>query len=256
MSETSSLGLVSIIMAAYNAADTLPTAVESVLAQTYPDFELLIVDDCSSDSTRAAAKRFCAQDSRVHLLCNERNLGVARTRCRGLEAARGEWVAILDSDDAWQPDKLEKQADLQQRTGSPLLYTGSAFMDADGRPMNWVLHVPATLNYKQLLKQNLLSNSSALVRRDLYERYIVINDGLHEDFATWLQILRSGCTACGVDEPLLLYRIAHTSKSGNKLRSAVMNWNTYRFTGLNPLQAAYYEVWYMVKGVLKYRNLT
>lgn len=253
MSET--LGLVSIIMAAYNAADTLPTAVESVLAQTYADFELLIVDDCSSDSTRAVAQRFRTQDSRVRLLCNEQNVGVSRTRRRGLEAARGEWIAILDSDDAWRPDKLEKQAALQQRTGAPLLYTGSAFMDADGRPMDWVLHVPATLNYRQLLKQNLLSNSSALVRRDLYERYSVINDDLHEDFATWLQILHSGCTACGVDEPLLLYRIARTSKSGNKLRSAVMNWNTYRFTGLNPLQAAYYEIWYMVKGVLKYRNL-
>ena len=136
-----------------------------------------------------------------------------------------------------------------------LLFTGSAFMDLDGQPIDWYLHAPAEVTYRQLLKQNVLSNSSALVRKELYAKHYAIGDGMHEDFAIWLSILKEGKKAYGVDEPLLIYRIAKSSKSGNKVKAAKMNWNTYRYVGLNPLEAFYYECWYMVKGLLKYKNL-
>ena len=152
-------------------------------------------------------------------------------------------------------DKLEKQIELQKRTNADLLFTGSAFMDSDGQPIDWYLHAPAEVTYRQLLKQNVLSNSSALVRKELYAKHYAIGDGMHEDFAIWLSILKEGKKAYGVDEPLLIYRIAKSSKSGNKVKAAKMNWNTYRYIGLNPLAALYYECWYMVKGLLKYKNL-
>ena len=101
----------------------------------------------------------------------------------------------------------------------------------------------------------MLSNSSALVRKELYAEHYVVGDEMHEDFAVWLGILKEGKKAYGVDEPLLIYRISKSSKSSNKIKAAKMNWNTYRYIGLNPLSAFYYECWYIVKGLSKYKNL-
>lgn len=248
-------GLISIIMAAYNAEKTIEQAINSVLNQTYPNFELLVVNDCSKDGTVEFVKEVAAKDSRVRLISNVKNSGVSYTRKHGLEEAKGSWIAILDSDDAWAPEKLEKQIALQKRVNADLLFTGSAFMDSDGQPINWYLHAPAEVTYQQLLKQNVLSNSSALVRKELYAKHYAIGDGMHEDFAIWLSILKEGKKAYGVDEPLLIYRIAKSSKSGNKVKAAKMNWNTYRYVGLNPIETFYYECWYVVKGLLKYKNL-
>ena len=248
-------GLVSIIMAAYNAEKTIELAIESVLNQTYSNFELLVINDCSKDGTAKLVEAFSAKDNRVRLISNEKNSGVSYTRKHGLEEANGSWIAILDSDDAWTPEKLEKQIELQRRTNADLLFTGSAFMDSEGHPIDWYLHAPAEVTYRQLLKQNVLSNSSALVRKELYSRYYAIGDDMHEDFAILLSILKDGKKAYGVDEPLLIYRIAKSSKSGNKVKAAKMNWNTYRYVGLNVVEAAYYEAWYMFKNVMKYANL-
>ena len=247
--------LISIIMAAYNAEKTIKQAIGSVLKQTYSNFELLVINDCSSDETAEIVKKIAARDKRVRLLSNQRNIGVSYSRKRGLEEASGAWIAILDSDDEWVPQKLERQMSLQKRTNAKLLFTGSSFMDAEGNAINWYLHAPNEVTYPQLLKQNVISNSSALVRKDLYERYYVIDDRLHEDFAIWLRILRDGEKAYGVDEPLLVYRVAKSSKSGNKFKAAKMNWRTYRYVGLNLLAASYYECWYIINGLLKYRNL-
>ncbi len=253
--EDEEFGLVSIIMAAYNAEKTIEQAINSVLSQTYPNFELLVIDDCSTDRTAQLVQQLAIKDNRIRLVQNEKNSGVSYTRKHGLEEAKGEWIAILDSDDAWAEDKLEKQMLLQEKTGAELLFTGSTFMDADGKKFDWYLHAPSEVTYRQLLKQNVLSNSSALVRKELYSKHYAVGDDMHEDFAIWLSILKEGKKAYGVDEPLLIYRIAKSSKSGNKIKAAKMNWNTYRYVGLNPLVAFYYECWYVVKGLLKYRNL-
>lgn len=248
-------GLISIIMAAYNTEKTIEQAINSVLSQTYTNFELLVVNDCSKDRTVELVKDIVAKDSRVRLISNVKNSGVSYTRKHGLEEAKGDWIAILDSDDAWEPEKLEKQIVLQRRTNADLLFTGSAFMDSEGHPIDWCLHAPKEVTYRQLLKQNVLSNSSALVRKELYAKYYAIGDGMHEDFAIWLSILKEGKKAFGVDEPLLIYRIAKSSKSGNKVKAARMNWNTYRYVGLNLMEAIYYECWYIFNGIRKYRNL-
>ena len=248
-------GLVSVIMAAYNAEKTIEQSINSVLNKTYPAVELLVVDDYSQDRTVKLVENIMARDNRVRLIYNKENSGVSYTRKHGLEEAKGAWIAILDSDDIWAPEKLEKQIILQKKMNADLLFTGSAFMDSDGQPIDWYLHAPSEVTYRHLLKQNVLSNSSALVRKELYEKHYAVGDGMHEDFAVWLGILKEGKKAYGVDEPLLTYRIAKSSKSGNKIKAAKMNWNTYRYIGLNPLSAFYYECWYVVKGLMKYKNL-
>lgn len=244
---------ISIIMAAYNAEKTIAEAIDSVLVQTYPSWELLVVDDCSKDNTASIVESYT--DPRIYLLQNEKNSGVSISRKKGMEAANGEWIAVLDSDDAWTSDKLEKQIQLAKKTGAELIFTGSAFMDDYSNPIDWQLHVPTTLSYRELLKQNLVSNSSVLVNADLYKQFYAIGDEMHEDFAIWLGITKAGHLAYGIDEPLLIYRVASSSKSSNKVKAAKMNWNTYRYVGLNPVAATYYMCWYVVKGLLKYSHL-
>ena len=244
---------ISIIMAAYNAERTIQRAIQSVLMQTYQDFELLVVNDCSTDRTAEIVQTF--SDERIRLIQNEQNMGVSYTRKHGLEEALGEWIAVLDSDDAWTSDKLEKQMQLQKAKNAELIFTGSSFMNSNGDALDWTLHVPKTIHYKRLLKQNLISNSSVLVRKILYAQYYTVGDQMHEDFAIWLKILQSGIMAYGIDEPLLIYRLTEHSKSSNKLKAAQMNWNTYRAVGLNVLSALYYECWYIIRGLLKYSHL-
>lgn len=247
--------LVSIIMPAYNAAKTLPQAVTSALAQTYGNFELIIIDDCSTDGTGALAQDYCRQDPRIRLLSNRHNSGASQTRHNGVAQARGQWLAFLDSDDVWAADKLEKQMSLQISSGADLVYTGSAFIDSEGNAKDWTLHVPQTICYRKLLKQNLISNSSVLVRRERYLECECLGEGLHEDFVCWLRMLRGGAQARGIDEPLLIYRLSPGSKSGNKLKAARMNWRAYRVAGLGLPAAAYYMGFYAVNSLRKYRHL-
>ena len=247
--------LISIIMAAYNAERTVGFAVESVLKQTYENFELLVINDCSTDNTRKIVEEYAEKDSRVKLITNPENLGVSLTRLEGLKQANGDWIAIIDSDDAWMPEKLEKQIALQKKLNTDLVFTGVKYLKADGTPLDWELKVPDEIGYKKMLKQNLIANPSTLVRKELYEKYYAIGDEMHEDFALWLSILKTGINAYAVTEPLTIVRISPNSKSGNKLKSAVMNWKTYRYMKMNIFSSAYYMCWYTVNGILKYRNL-
>lgn len=229
-------GLISVIMAAYNAEKTIAQAINSVLNQTYVNLELLVIDDCSKDATVNVIKELAAKDPRIRLIENSVNCGVSKTRYHGLEEAHGAWIAILDSDDVWMPNKLEKQIIVQNETNAGLLFTGSTFIDENGNPIDWYLHAPREIEYKKLLKQNVVSNSSVLVEKKLYRQFYAVGDNMHEDFAIWLGITKTGRKAYGVDEPLLIYRLSASSKSGNKLKAAMMNWNTYRYIGLNAFQ--------------------
>lgn len=252
---TMEFGLISIIMAAYNAEKTVGYAIESVLSQSYGNFELIVINDCSEDNTESIVKAYSQKDSRIRVISNAKNSGVSITRLNGLKEAKGEWIAILDSDDAWAPEKLEKQIYLQKSKNADFVFCGAKYIDEFGKPYDYVLHVPAEIQYKQLLKQNVIHNPSALLRKELYTKYYVIGDDLHEDFAMWLSILKTGIVAYGIDEPLLIVRRYASSKSGNKFKSAIMNWKTYRYMEINIISSAYYMCWYTIKGILKYRNL-
>ena len=128
-------------------------------------------------------------------------------------------------------------------------------MDSESTPKDWILHVPETISYRKLLKQNLISNSSVLVRKERYLECECLCNGLHEDFVCWLRLLRSGAQVRGIDEPLLIYRLSPSSKSGNKLKAAKMNWRAYRTAGLSIPEAAFYMGFYTVNSLLKYRHL-
>ena len=250
--------LVSVILPAYNAEKTLAESVDSVLAQSYDKLELVIIDDGSTDGTKALAEEFAQKDQRVRVISNEKNIGVLKTRLRGVRASMGLWIAFIDADDLWDRDKLKKQMELQQKTGSVLVYSGSGYIGADGNAISWVLHVPSEVTFKKLLKQNIISNSSVVVKKEIFLRYSPFSEDhrdMHEDYACWLLILRGRHIVNGIDEPLITYRVHRKSMTGNKLHSAVLNWYTYRYIGLNIFQAAFYMVSYAVRGIMKYSHL-
>ena len=249
--------MITIIMPAYNCDKYIADAVRSVKEQTFKDWELYIIDDCSTDNTKAVAESLAADDKRIKVLRNDWNSGVSKTRNKGIKIADSDYIAFLDSDDAWEPDKLEKQVRLA--VGNPqagLIFTGSGFMNEDGERLEYILHVPERISRKELLKQNVISCSSVLVKKELITKHLMPETGImHEDFASWLGILKDEKFAYGIDEPLLIYRISSSSKSGNKIKAAGMNWRTYRHAGLNIFQSVYYMGWYIVRGLMKYRHL-
>ena len=249
--------MVSIVMPTYNAVKYIQGAVESVLRQTYTDWELLIVDDGSTDGTEQMIQNLIKMDERVKLVKNRENIGVAETRNRGVELAKGEWIAFLDSDDIWHPNKLQEQLELYQRNGMPFIFTGSGFMDENGKLLNYELSVPQIIGYRELLKQNVISCSSVLIKKELAKKYpMEHSEKMHEDFAVWLSILKQEhIKAAGVNKPLLIYRISEKSKSGNKWKASVMTFRVYRYIGLSIIPAVYYWLCYVCRSVKKYHNL-
>jgi len=248
---------ISVVIPAYNAERTLREALESALAQTLSPVEILVIDDHSDDNTAAVAEEYCLRDSRVRLICNEDNIGVSASRNRAVKEAVGEWIAFLDSDDRWRGDKLERQLTAVEKFPEcAICFTATAYVGDAGQQTDYVLHAPARVTYGELLKQNVISCSSVLVRREALLAHPMPDDHMiHEDYATWLHILQETPFAVGVDEPLLIYRISTTGKSGNKLKAAQMQWRTYRLCRVPFVKAVYCFCIYAWRNIRKYRSL-
>lgn len=247
---------VSIIMPAYNAEKYIEEAIYSVLAQTHKEWELIIIDDCSSDNTEQIVLKYVSKDTRIRYLKNPVNLGVSKSRNLGIKKSKNDWIAFLDSDDCWENDKLEKQLKLfEQHPEGKLFFTGSGFINEEGNKSSYVLQTPEKITFRKLLKQNVISCSSVLAEKRLLLEHPMEGDFLHEDFVVWLKILQEKKYAFSVDEPLLLYRLLQQSKSSNKKKAAQMTWWVYRTIGLNILESLYYFIWYTCKNLKKYRKI-
>lgn len=257
--------MVSVIIPSYNSEKYIGETLASVCAQTYPDFEVLVMNDCSQDRTPEIVEKYAQKDPRIHLINLPGNKGVSHARNQGVEKASGEWIAFLDSDDMWTKDKLEKQLELQKslREKEPsiedpeFLFTGSSFIDENGDPLASVLHVPERVDFSELLKQNIISCSSVLIRRSLIQKYpMPCSDRFHEDFATWLTILKNEkIEAYGLDEPLLIYRVTRSSRSGNKCKAACMTFRAYRYIGLSVTKSLRSWLVYSFRSLRKYAKI-
>lgn len=220
--------LVSVIMPAYNAGRFLEAAIRSVLAQTLTDWELLVLDDGSSDDTLAIARSLAAEDCRIRVLPNEQNMGVARTRNRGFDLCRGDYVALLDSDDLWLPNKLERQLERMAQTGADLCYCSYAIVDADGEKSRPDYLVPEQTDFDKLLRENVIGCSTVVLSRKVIESHRFETDFYHEDYVLWLKLLRAGFRASGCAEPLVHWRLIENSRSFNKRKAAGNRWRIYR----------------------------
>ena len=242
--------VVSVCMPCYNAERTIADAVASVLRQDVP-LELIIIDDGSTDGSELAISPFLS-DPRVRFLKNGENLGACRTRNRAVARAKAPWVAFLDADDIWEESKLRKQLALLDQTSAVLCGTGRELMKPDGTLTGRVIGVSPVITWRRLLRHNCINCSSVVVRTDVAREFPMEGEEIHEDYVTWLRILKKYKEAVGINEPLLKYRLSADGKSGSKFKSAWNTYRVYRYIGFGRMHAAFCFARYALHGVWKY----
>jgi teichuronic acid biosynthesis glycosyltransferase TuaG len=246
--------LVSIITPAYKAAGTVEDTIRSVLAQTYPHWEMLIADDCSPDHTREVIAAWAAREPRIRLIAMEKNGGPAAARNGALAQARGRWIAFLDSDDLWLPQKLERSLAHARSTGAALVFTGFRRISFDGSRTGDYIGVPPALTYRQLLGNTAIATSTVVLDAAQCGE-VRMKRTYYDDFACWLELLKKGLTARGLDEDLMRYRVVPKSVSRNKRRSAQEVWKAYRgIEQLGLLASAWHFSSYAWHAWRKYRR--
>ncbi|SFR15599.1 glycosyltransferase family 2 protein [Poseidonocella sedimentorum] len=221
--------LVSVIMPAWCAAPWLERAVLSVRNQTRTDWELFIVDDASTDDTAAIATRLARDDPRIRLLAQPRRSGAAQARNRAISQAAGRYIAFLDADDCWLPEKLETQIAFMERVGAGLSYTG--FWRARGEKRREVA-VPESVDHAALLRGNIIGCLTAVYDRERLGTRLMPDLPLRQDYALWLEILRELPRAHGLTTPLAVHHATPGSLSSRRLRAAAATWQVYRREGL------------------------
>lgn len=223
--------MVSIIVPVYNAEKYIVETIEHVRAQTYENWELLLVADGCGDGSAQVIREYQRSrgDSRLRLFVQEKNMGAARTRNRGLLEARGRYIAYVDADDLWMPEKLERQLQFMKEKQAAFVFTGYEFADEQGAGTGKVVHVPPLLTYREALKNTTIFTSTVMfdtwkIPREKLEMPVIKS----EDTALWWKVLREGFAAHGLDQNLVLYRRSGQSLSSNKLEAVRRIWNLYR----------------------------
>ena len=245
--------LVSIITPCYNAEAFIAQTIKSVQEQTYKNWELIIVDDYSADKSYSIAEQYAKEDSRIICIKNPKNLGVAQTRNRAIESAKGEYIAFLDADDIWLPNKLQNQVTLMQKENISLCYTAYFTMSETGETLTR-FDVPEQVNYSDMLKTSSIGTLTTIYNAKKLGKFYMSGVG-HEDYIMKLQILKQIPYAKGIQEPLAKYRIHEQGLSNNKLHAAKWQWHIYRkIEKLSLLKSLYYFMHYAYFGVFKYRN--
>lgn len=246
---------VTVIMPAYNAARYIAQSIDSVLAQTYQDWELLVINDCSTDATNEIVLGYIERDAkkRIHLLNNKKNSGVSETRNAGIKKAKGRYIAFLDSDDIWLPEKLALQVPLLSQDDKCICSHGSYIrITPDDEVLGKVL-VRKNATYSSLLRSNSIGNLTGIY--DTYKCSKILQKPIkHEDYVMWLEILKqdSAFYSAHIAKPIGKYRVMKQSVSSNKLKSVQWHWNILRNElHMGIFKAAYYWIFYLVNGISK-----
>ena len=255
MQEYAGCPLVSVVMPAYNAERFIAQAVESVLNQTMPSLELIVVDDCSQDQTVRIVKDMQERDPRIRLVRNDSNLGPGRSRNLGMGLCAGQYIAFLDSDDLWRPHKLRRQVDLAVATGAEIVYCSYGIIDGVGNKLCADFLVPEQTSLEGMLTQNVISCSTGLITARVGRKYHFSPEYYHEDYAFWLRLLQDSIWACGLTEVLADYRVLPHSRASGKIRNARERWRIYRnFLTLPVRRAMDLSLKYAASGFKKYRR--
>lgn len=246
------MALCSVIMPAYNAQKFINKAIESVLFQTYQNVELIIVDDASTDTTREIVLKYAEKDNRVAYYKLSKNQGCAYARNFGLEKAKGEYIAFLDSDDYWSKDKLQKQIIAIKTRRNTILITAYKMIDEKGKIIKR-RNIKSTITYSDLLKENSIIFSTVLCRFTDIKDIKFKSDWYHEDYVFLLDCLNNGLKVCGVNKTLVYYRVHLKGRSFNKFKAAYNRWWIYReYLQMNFFESFRYFIFYTLHGVVKY----
>lgn len=243
--------LVSVIMPTYNCGKYILQSLESVIAQTITDWEIQIVDDCSTDDTAEILKPYLEKYQNIHYHVLSQNGGPAVARTEAIKHAMGKYIAFLDSDDIWSPNKLEKQISFMEETGAKFSATGYSWMDEDGNDLHTVLIPPQKTDYKKMLRlASPIGNLSVIYDQEALGKFEVPLIKKRNDFALWLQILKKTDFCYGMEEVLATYRVGRTgSVSGNKFKLAKYHWQLYHEIEGHNVVRSLYEIgcWAWVK---------
>lgn len=223
--------LVSIIMPAYNCADYISESIKSVQNQSYRNWELIVADDNSTDDgTVDTVRSMAADDNRIHLLETDINLGPAAARNRAINAAQGDYIAFLDSDDIWYPDKLSRQISFMEQMGYDFTYTAYEKINERGEHMGVVISAPKSVNYSSMLYQgDPIGNLTVVYNAEKLGKFYVPDIKKRNDFALWLKIMHDCDRAYGLDEVLASYRVrAGSVSSTRKSKLIKYYWELYR----------------------------
>lgn len=244
--------LVSIITPSYNSEKFIKETIESVLNQTYTNWELLIVDDCSTDDSPKIIKEYLKIDSRIKYLKNEKNKGPAIARNLGLDRAEGKYIAFLDSDDFWNKYKLELQVMFMEKNNLVITHSDYFFTDYLGTVIRKV-ETSDEIDYKKLLKGNQFKTMTMMMKKSFIgnTKLPIIK---HEDYAFFLELLKKQEISKKVPNCLAMCRLREKSVSSNKIKSALWTWNIYRkYEKLSLIKSSYYFLNYVLNGILKYK---
>jgi teichuronic acid biosynthesis glycosyltransferase TuaG len=230
--------LVSIITPSYNSAKFIKQCIESVIAQTYTNWEMLIVDDYSADNSLQILKKY--NDKRIQLIELDKNVGASESRNVAIRKAKGKYIAFLDSDDLWEPQKLEKQISFMETEGIAFSFSTYQPMSDDESKLYSIIHAPKIVTYSSYLKKTIIGCLTVVIDREKTGGFEMPNIRSSHDMALWLLIMRRGFDAYGLDENLARYRIVSTSNTANKWRAAKDVWKVYRqFEKLS----FFYSIW-------------
>lgn len=241
---------ISIIIPAFNCAGYISKAIDSALEQNV-SLEIIVIDDCSTDNLDEVMEKY-RDNSALWYVKNEKNLGAAETRNKGVLLARGQYIAFLDGDDYWENDKLEKQLKAIQQSNYVLCTTARELITPEGNLTGHIIPVKEEITYNDLLKHNCINCSSILVQTNVAREFPMHHADSHEDYIMWLEILQKYKKACGINEPLLKYRLSNKGKSGNKIKSAKMTFMVYRYMGFSFFKSIKCFCNYAVHGIWKY----
>lgn len=230
-------GLVSIITPSYNSAEFIGETIESIQAQTYPKWELLITDDCSKDNSQEVIKQYANKDPRVKLLALEKNSGAGVARNNSIREAQGRYIAFCDSDDRWRPDKLERQLEFMGKVEAALSYTSYDTFDESDNHVGFVKCLPYLDNFR-ILRDNGIGCLTAIYDTEKVGKVFMPKIRKRQDWCLWIDIISKCKKAYGLDEPLALYRIRSGSISNNKAKLLKFNYEVYHTVlGYNPLKS-------------------
>ena len=219
---------VSVIMPVYNCEAYLREAIDSVLAQDDEEWELLIVDDASTDSSQEIIQEYAETEPRIRVFVHRENQGPGPARNRAMEEAKGKYIAFLDSDDRWFPEKLSTQIAFMEDHQAALSFASYQAMSEAGELLGAPLAVPAQTTYEELLRSNVIGCLTAMFDVEKVGKHFMSSLRKAEDHGLWLKILKTTPVAHGLNECLGHYRIRKHSLSRNKLKAAYYQWRLYR----------------------------
>lgn len=223
--------LVSIVVPVYNSKLFIADTIATVQAQSYSNWELLLIDDCSTDNSVELIKQLKKDDKRIKLISMERNSGAALARNMGIDTAKGQYLAFLDADDIWASTKLEKQVIFMQKAKSVFSFTSYEFAEENGSPTGKKVYVPTALSYGEALKRSAIFTSTVLINLSIISKsdLMMPNYKIGEETATWWHLLKQYGDAQGVNEILSFYRRGSGGTlSSNKVTAAKWRWYLYR----------------------------